>query len=385
MPIKTKEVETYIFQDLNQIEEHFKREAQSVQYIPINKYIEQNAIFMDDEFYGRGTEWVGFNEDGFRAFCDLIKLPRNFISALKKKDLASEAINDYLSNRHIQEILSNHRFVVDMKNKNTVIGIVGNRYQPYSNWSFLKDIESNFPKLLSDFKVHESYVINTNLYLRILSNDIKTGKVIGRGGSGEDISRIGLQLSNSMVGNSSIKLSYFIYRLVCANGLIVEASKTSAKVIHTGNKETFVQRLKNTIPSTVKGMNSVKNMVSDLMEIQYNPRKIVELGGAEKVYNIIPLDDSANDKRKKLRKHEDVLAFDILNISEYPSKFARTLSGQVFDSCFRDNQSMFDFVNIFTEYANSSGFSIRRRIEIEKKTGDFVNWIIENKKKLSRN
>ena len=66
----------------------------------------------------------------------------------------------------------------------------------------------------------------------------------------------------------------------------------------------------------------------------------------------------------------------------YPDKYAGELSSKVFKSNYRNNQSMFDFINVFTEYAHSRNIEIDRRIEIEKKAGDFVNWVIKNKKKL---
>lgn len=384
MPIITKKINEFVFDNLDKLEKHFKTESETIKYLPIIDYINQDSIFMDDEFYGRGTNWVSFNEAGFSAFCSLIGIPQYFISAMQKKGLASDAINDYLSNQHIKEKLSNYRFVIDTSNKNTVLGIVSNKYQEYSNLKLFEDIKKNFPKILDKFQIHESYIVNTNLYLRMLSGKISSGKITGYGGYGDDISEIGLQVCNSMVGNSSVKVSYFIYRLVCANGLIVETGNTTARVRHSGNSDTFVQRLKNTIPSALKGMGSIEKMLITLNEIQYDPYKIVDSGGAELIYNIIPLSDSEKEKRKKLKK-EDIFSYDAYAVSEYPQKYSGNLSSKVFDSRYRNNQSMFDFVNLFTEYAHTKNKDIERRIEIEKKTGEFVNWIIKNKKKLQEN
>ena len=96
---------------------------------------------------------------------------------------------------------------------------------------------------------------------------------------------------------------------MCANGLILETSSTSAKVRHSGNADTFVQRLKNTIPSAIRGMHLIEKMIIALMSIQYNPDRLVDMGGADLVYNIIPLSDSDKEKRKKL-KRADLLKYD---------------------------------------------------------------------------
>lgn len=45
---------------------------------------------------------------------------------------------------------------------------------------------------------------------------------------------------------------------------------------------------------------------------------------------------------------------------------------------------MFDFINVFTEYAHADNIELRRRLEIEQRTGEFVNWIIRNKSKIEK-
>lgn len=51
--------------------------------------------------------------------------------------------------------------------------------------------------------------------------------------------------------------------------------------------------------------------------------------------------------------------------------YATGLSEEVF--YWRDKQSMFDFINIFTEYAQKQKH--RERIRFEEKSGELANWI----------
>jgi hypothetical protein len=124
-------------------------------------------------------------------------------------------------------------------------------------------------------------------------------------------------------------------------------------------------------------------MINTLCNIEYKPVSIVEANGASEVYNLIPLNSTDAARRKKL-KGEKLKAFDIEVISEYPYKFGGQHSKAIFESPFRSNQSMFDFINVFTEYAHSKEIDFNKRIEIEQRTGQFVNWVVKNKSKLEK-
>ena len=381
MPIITSEIKEFVFDDLKVMEEHFKNEKQAVKYLPISEFVNRNSIFMEDEFYGRGTNWVSFNKEGFISFCNLIDIPQAFISDIKKEGLCSEVINNYITNENVNKKLMNNRFVVDTSDKKTVLGVVSNTYREYSNFKLLNDIKSKLKTLSGEFKIEKSYEINTRLYFRLLSEDIKSSNITDLLGTVDDISQVGLQICNSMIGNSSVSISYFIKRLICANGLIVETSNTSKRVIHSGNSYTFAERLDKATSSAIEGINSVVDMIEALTGIPFKPKKLVDAGGADLVYNIISLKDYEIEKRKKL-KGDLQLEYDKDLISRYPTEYAGELSSQVFNSPYRDNPTMFDFINVFTEYAQNKDINIERRIDIERKTGGLVSWIIGNMGKL---
>ena len=66
--------------------------------------------------------------------------------------------------------------------------------------------------------------------------------------------------------------------------------------------------------------------------------------------------------------------------SYIPDVFGGEFSKQVFDSEWRDNASMFDFINIFTEYAKE--LNPAKKIEAEEKAGILADWISKNKRKF---
>lgn len=271
------------------------------------------------------------------------------------------------------------------KSDNTVIGVVSKKYIDYYNYELLEDVKSNFPRIYNNYEVAESFMINTKLYLRVLSNDIKKGIINSNNGVAKDISRIGLQLTNSLVGDSSVKIDYFILRLLCSNGLVIESSRNSKRVIHSGKMETFKERLKEAIKPMIKELKTIPQMIQTLVEIQYDPMIIVELGGAERVYNIIPLEEKENQKRKRLIKNEEELKkFDYETIKNYPNKYGGELSSRIFNTYLRNNQSMFDFINVFTEYANKKEKDLKKRVLIEENTGKFVNWVLDKKVKINK-
>lgn len=222
-------------------------------------------------------------------------------------------------------------------------------------------------------------MINTRLYLRLLSPKIKAGIVTGRGGTSEDVSKIGIQLSNSMIGDSSIKAAFFVYRMICANGLILESLKDSGLVRHSGKEETLLKRLVTNISPVLKKLRYIPRLIKSIGEINYNVELLVKAGGAKKVYDIIPLGYWEMEERKKL-SGKSIAQFDVSKISDYPYRYGGRHSKQVFLSKWRDNQSMYDFINVFTEYAQT--LDLRKRISVEEKSGDLVNWILNNKKKF---
>lgn len=176
-----------------------------------------------------------------------------------------------------------------------------------------------------------------------------------------------------MIGNSSVKIDYFIYRAICSNGLVAEVFNNKNRIIHSGKKENFIKRLNEVLNPIMKEMIQMPKLLKELVEIDYKPITLANIDGAEKIYKIIPLDDLEYKKRQDLKKKEDRIKFDEEKMKKYVNMYSGEHSKAVFASSFRVNQSIFDFINIFTEYAHSPNIKSNKQrkqvnlwVDIEK-------------------
>lgn len=377
MAFTTQPVEEQVFDSLEDLNDYLLLEKDRLSIVPIENFIKKGAVFIHDEYYGKNPDYVCFNEDGFRSFCYAFKLPMAFLQNLPEAGLASRNLNDYFSQEEMKEKLKIYSFVIDVKNK-TVVGVVTNSYVGYSNATFLEEVEQAIPDGFNSYEFTRSYLINTRLHLRLLSRTIEAGMICKNGDTKKDVSKIGIECRNSMVGDSSVRVSYFIRRLICANGLTVQ-SKNAGIVYHRGNPETFNIRIKKNIRPVIRSLRHTAKFIEKLMEIPYSPETLVVAGGANEVYKVLALYPNERVERKSLTGKR-IRQFDIEKIRQYPERFGGMLSEEVFNSRFRDNQSMFDFVNIFTEFAKTQ--SPRKRLETEEKAGNLASWIMKNKRKF---
>lgn len=378
MAFTTQKIEEERFDSLVDLKKYLLTERDRFSLVPISGFVDRGAVFSQDEYYGKGNNCIRFNEDGFRSFCQKFQLPVAFLQNLPEAGLATKALNNHLSREDIRERLERCVFVIDEKKK-IVVGVVTESYLGYSNATFLEEIEKVLPNGFDGYDFTVSYWINTRLHLRLLSRDIKAGKVEGKGGTTEDLSRIGIEFRNSLVGDSAVRISYFVYRLVCANGLILQSRRHSGVVHHRGKPETFNSRLKKNLLPVIKSLGSTVKFIEKLMGIPYSPETLVSNGGAKEVYKVLGLSRDEKAQRKKL-VGKRINEYDIRIIRAYPERFGGKITKDVFMSRYRDNQSMFDFVNIFTEFAKTQ--PPRKRLATEEEAGKLANWIMANKRKF---
>lgn len=279
MAFKTKKVEEKLLDSLEDLKDYLSTEKDRFSIVPIENFVKNGAVFRDDEYYGKNQDSVCFNEDGFRSFCATFRLPRMFLCDLPESGLASRNLNDYLSQDDLKERLCAHSFVLDKKNT-AVVGVVTNKYIGYSNATFLEEVGRALPGGFSSYEFKKSYLINTRLHLRLLSRTIEVGVICKNSDTEKDISKIGIEFRNSMVGDSSLRVSYFVHRLICANGLTVQ-SKNAGTIYHRGKPETFNKRIKKNISPVIKSLSHIAKFIEKLMEIPYTPETLVAAGGAK--------------------------------------------------------------------------------------------------------
>lgn len=220
MPLTTEKVPQTRFDYLAEVEEWITETSDHLERVPIDGVLESGAEFMDDEYLGDGDTMLRFNERGMRALCQIIGFRFDQLTKLESPGLATAVVNDLLHQQEVRGRVAEAEFVIDDRSM-TVIGTVSKSYVSYDNAQFLADIQEFLDSIKqqepSEFR--EAYVVNTELTIRFCSTT-RHGEITGYGGTGVDKTTLGLEFHNSMVGTSSVRANYFLYRLDSAKFLI---------------------------------------------------------------------------------------------------------------------------------------------------------------------
>ena len=383
------------FENFEEIYTWVEKENQTLVRIPIQGYLKHGGQFLDDEYFGDEQTAFRFNQSGIRSLCSCLGIRFDILEMLETQNLSTEVLNDLLAQRSIQDRLKTLELIVD-ESENMILGIVSNSYVGYSNYQFLKDIEpllyqkgeqlSLFPKN-DDLTFQSGYSINTQLSLRFTIKK-KVGIIKGLGGKGEDVTNLGFQFKNSMVGDSSVNINFFLFRMLCANGLVVPAGLAVNRIFHSGKQESFSKRLENAFGEIIRRSGQAGKMVEQLGGLEFNPEFLARMNCSDMIFDIIPgskgdIVDTYKIKRtpnnENMKKNKIMRETQIINL--VPDFLGGEYSQKVFSSGFRNNASMFDFINIFTEAAKE--MTPAKKLETEEKAGILANWIAKNKRKFN--
>lgn len=363
-------------------------EERRTKRIPVGDLLDRGYQFFDDHSFGLPGEGLHFNEEGLRAFCGNVGAPFSLSTGIEKPGLATDVFNDLIRGQEIQSRLRHQHFVLDEETR-TVLGMVSNTYQTYSNRQLLDDMRIFLAKTGNDagkVEFQSAFMVNTRLRFRTLRT-LHHGEVTGRGGEGTDRSRIGLQVANSMVGDTAVSIEFFIERLLCANGIIAPVSHTENRVFHSGKRENFAQRLDAKFKGVLAGATGVLKMLRELSALAFMPEDLAKAGFTREVLEVIP--DARDDLKgaaKGMRFSKDVSPAErkwrreAKMIEAVPEVLAVGHSARVFQSHWRSNATMFDFVNIFTEKAKE--LDVPQRVEAEERAGSLADHMAKNKRKF---
>ena len=392
MPFYTQPIAQTKLETFADVEDWISDTQRSLSRIPVDGVLEHGATFRDDEYLGEGDTLLHFNKPGFQAICQRLGCRQEMLDRLETPSLASQILNDLLAQRVTQMALSNDEFVMDERT-GAIIGLVSKTYVTYSNHDLLKDITSRIGHLPKDdeFVFQEAYGINTALTLRYVATQ-KHGTIKGRGGEGEDKSKLGLEFGNSMVGNSSVRINYYIRRLICANGLMVPAAESVNRVFHSGQRDSFQRRMDRCFDGVMRGLGQMDGLLKTLGAMPFEPEQLaIHRTFTEQIFGVIPSSkqelcdhsklflrypqDSSAAEREKMRNEHDARLIGLI-----PDHFGGEHSKRVFNSHYRNGATLFDLINVFTEHAKTQPPS--RKLEIEEKAGALAKYLANNSKKL---
>lgn len=365
--------------------------------LPLMGLLRQGAYVVDDMGIGVGNRLYRLNDDSFQALCGLAGVSPSFLQGIESPGLASHVLNDVLRGGRLQRAIEALQIICDTDN-DQILGFVSDRYHAYSNQRFLADVlrcidpvanEAALLPSLGSFEFREAYSINTRMYLRLYSKHAG-GTVHGRGGSGEDVTEIGFQAFNTMAGGQAVRFSYFIHRLVCANGLVAPVAGAAGRIIHTGSEESFNRRMRDSSRQVMGGLGKAAQMIESLGRISFDSDKLIRHMDAKQLFSITGqagLRDTCEHRVSPgdyneipdpaQRKHRKAA----LALEAIPDVIGNKEAREVFDSRWRDNASMWDFINIFTAHAQTQ--PLRQRLKTEERAGEVAHWIAKNARKFA--
>lgn len=398
MAFKVETTQQVAFDSVELMMAHVELEKKNTARISVTGLLSEGAEFRDDECFGKGDYALKFNSSALDDLCRLLNLYSPMLEQLERPGLASEVLNDRIHSKALQDKLNNTEFVFDEPSK-TILGVVSKSYVGYSNLDFLNDVcaclsidkQKSWLPTFGEFEFSTSYSINTHLNLR-LQNKSRQGVVRGKGGIAEDVSFLGLQISNSMAGGKALRMAYFVERMVCANGLILPVGGSQARLIHAGHRKNFNRRLSEKMADVVGSLGIVKKTIEQLGDIDFNAEKLASHVDLKTLFDIIPgkdlrklgtdnLSKNFKDWLNQFEKEERERQRNIKLIADIPDLIGGEHSDRVFKSGYRDGATMFDFINVFTEEAHK--YEPEQRLQIEKNTGGLADFIANNKKKFA--
>ncbi len=376
------------FTSLDDLKKHVKMTETHINKVSLKSLLDDKACFFDDSRFGLKNNNFGFTEYSYKALCQYFAIPIGLIDEITQEGLASSLLNDFMTNNKGRQNTDDVHLIVN-EQQQKILGIVTSTYVYYTNNEFINAIE----EFLNSGDAHENEAVidsahyhNTRLFIRLITK-IEAGITTGRGGTKKDITKIGLQLTNSMVGDLPVRASFFLYRMLCANGLVVRTNEIVAMVKHAGRRESFDRRISKRITALLEEAQKVRELLKGLAEVPFDPKKMVKAGLANDVLDTVPemrstlrakifLDRESEIEDPKKRKEWRETAY----IEAIPRVYGREHSLRVFNSTWRDNASMFDFINVLTEYAKE--LPIMQRLQVEENVGELADQVIAKSKIL---
>jgi hypothetical protein len=394
MPFLCEPIVETQFASLKDVDAWISHNEDRLERVSIRELIEKGYRFFDDEYFGDEDGFLKFNQNGIRVLAQKLSLRLDTLQRVERPGLISDLLNDLLVQQDMIEQFEDHDFVVNTRS-DTVLGAVSKSYVFYSNQDFIQDIQdllsggqiAFFPKdSLGRFRYVNGFSVNTQLFLRFILR-VESGRVTGAGGEGEDVTEIGIQFKNSLVGDAAVSIQYFVNRLLCANGMIVPAGTSQRRIFHSGKRKNFMRRLERSFREVERKIGSTGTAVKSLMAINFDPEALALTKMTPKVFDIIPgsrskvMAEHRIPKRHKTRMtRAEQAEYEGSIIDHIPETFAGKYASRVFNSPYRENATMFDFINIFTEYAQTQ--PIHKRLEIEERAGVLADQIVKNKRKF---
>ena len=322
-----------------------------------------------------GSGQFSVSMSGWASLCRKLGCDHRTLQNVHSPGLATLVINDYWA--HNSDRMKSHRLVVD---GSTVVGIVGQRYEPYRHGDLVDSINefvlrhdsSEGPETLEgwnkiDNSVGIARVVGTELRVTLPLIEVEHGTTVRTGDEcRSDVSWVGIEARNGLSGNCAITFRVTIHRLVCGNGLIRKAGDYGYRFSHVKRKNKLASQVHETLGSMEGSLAGTVAWLKELGGREFCSKDCVSDSESMKILAKIlgALGNLGSSWKNKLRRTRDEGRRAIL-VEDIASDMAGYRSGSVWKSPYRNNPTWWDFINIFTECAQHCG-SLSRQLRVEE-------------------
>lgn len=269
-----------------------------------------------------------FTPYSFGQLCTKLEIPARYMDKCIQRGqlhLAENNINTWLDSYGKDFFIRTH--------KDKIRGVLSDRYMTLDAPDIIQVLSDNVD--MNKYQVKGHFLTPERFHARIVDRNPITKK--------EDLFA-GIQIDSSDVGRSTLTVTFFVYKLVCTNGLIapVEGGVLFSKK-HIGRYESEIEDFREGFKTAMKQIPILANEYERLID---------------KAKNITLTLDNENNQTF----YKDVLTKNGLSEEAVEQVF------EIRSEKYPDNH--WGLINAVTEVAQ--GFTLERRIEIEKAAGHML-------------
>jgi len=368
--LKHKPIETQTYSSFEHLKHNVALEEDQTSYT----HVPMEIIFEDDQWI---NNQYTFNTHGIKALCQATNVNGLFstMEAMEHPHMSSTFLNKLFDQQSIKNELASKRLVVI---DGTIVGVVGSRYLPYSNSQFLDDLFRDDKN--DSLELERAVVTNTKMTANFAERSMGFKMK-----EGEDFTKIGISVRNSGVGDTKVGTNIFTLRPKCLNGMMHYVNKGSTSTKHTGMADLMKYKLDQIITLAKDQYEVVKERVQTLTQIPYTNTTADTFLKLEAPVDILPQlkrDKLWTPKKKfsDVNTHHEDLSRSKKILDEVPTKYGGAHTLAVWNSVYRDQNSMYEWVEAFTEHAQTLPAEVQ--LEVEQGAGELTAWISDHKEEL---
>lgn len=278
--------------------------------------------------------------------CSKIGVPFSYLQkccSSGRGDLATDNVQSWLSDYRKDLFIRTHR--------DNVRGVLTNRYSVCDSDEVMDVVCGS--KEFNRMKVKGSFISPDRFHLRM----VDTEPFVFPNYNEDYYNDLypGITIDSSDVGRCSLTVTFFIYKQVCTNGLILpKIASTLFRQKHIGiSKDNFSRALSSAIQSYAEVRRSTYEV---LLNVYASEHKYM-------------FDFAQMELDSKLRKYEEKRLSEIFSISDTTSeKVVNLFQKRVYEG--RYPNTTFGLVNAVTELAQE--YSLETRLQMERSAGRFL-------------